>query len=128
TAFYLPSQIRRGPDGLLYVMDFNNQRVRRIEADGTVTTVAGEGFHAGATEGIRAIDSALENPIDFDFLPDGRLIFVAYHGPRVFVIHHDGFLLVISGDVFTADRGNEGDGGPAKFARFRQLAGIAVGP
>lgn len=126
TAFYLPSQVRRGPDGLLYVMDTNNHRLRRVDADETVTTIAGDGFHAGATEGAAAIESSLENPIDFDFLPDGRVVFVSYHDPRVLVIEADGTLSVLSGGVVQAERGNEGDGLPAKYGLFVEIAGIAV--
>ncbi len=126
SALYLPSQARRGPDGLLYVMDFNNHRLRRIEADGTFSTVAGDGFHAGATEGALAVESSLENPIDFDFLPDGRIVFVSYHDPRVLMVDGDGRLQVVAGTWIQAEIGNEGDGGPALLARFVELAGIAV--
>jgi sugar lactone lactonase YvrE len=128
TALYLPSQVRRGPDGLLYVMDFNNHRIRKIDDRGLVSTIAGDGFHAAASDGVAAIDSSLENPIDFDFLPDGRLVFVAYHDPRVFVIEHDQTLRVIAGSSLVAERGDEGDGLPPTFARFMELAGIAVAP
>lgn len=127
TSFYLPSQIRRGPDGLLYVMDFNNMRLRRIEQDGTISTIAGAGIHGGAIVGQPAIDSALENPIDFDFLPDGRIVFVSFHDPRVLMIDHDGTLQVIAGGL-PGEIGNEGDGGPATIARFVELAGITVAP
>jgi len=126
TAFYLPSQIRRGPDGRLYIMDFNNMRLRRIEADGTIVTLAGDGFHAGATEGLPATDSSLENPIDFDFLPDGRVIFVSYHDPRVLVIDPDGTLRRVAGNAQPGLFGSEGDGGPALDAAFLQTAGITV--
>jgi hypothetical protein len=128
TAFYLPSAVRRGPDGLLYVMDFNNMRLRRIEANGTVSTVAGDGTHLGATEGVPATNSSLENPIDFDFLPDGRVIFVSIHDPRVLVIDPDGTLRRVAGNAQPGLRGNEGDGGPPDKAQFIQLVGIAVAP
>ncbi len=128
TSFFLPSQVRRGPDGLLYIMDFNNHRLRRIEADDTVTTIAGDGFHAGAIAGAPATDSPLENPIDFDFLPDGRIVFVQYHDPRVMIIDSDGVLRVIAGDVDSGERGDEGDGGPPLFARFIELHGVVVLP
>ena len=128
TALYLPSEVRRGPDGLLYIMDFNNMRLRRIEADGTIQTIAGDGFHAGATEGALATDSSLENPIDFDFLPDGRVVFISYHDPRVLMIDTDGTLRKLAGDAQQGLRGDEGDGGPPELAQFIQLTGIAVAP
>jgi sugar lactone lactonase YvrE len=109
-------------------MDFNNMRLRRIEADGTVSTIAGDGFHAGASEGRQATDSSLENPIDFDFLPDGRVAFLSYHDPRVLVIEPDGTLARIAGNAQAGERGNEGDGGPARDARFLQTAGLAIAP
>ena len=46
TDFYLLSAVRRGPEGRIYLMDFNNQRVRRIDDEGLVRTVIGNGFHA----------------------------------------------------------------------------------
>lgn len=129
TALYMPSQVRRGPDGLIYLADFNNQRIRRIENDGTISTIAGSGEHLGATVGVTATDSPLENPVDFDFLPDGRLVFVSSHDPRVLVIDFDGTIQRLAGDGnFPAVIGNEGDNGPAIDARFVSLSGIAVAP
>jgi hypothetical protein len=127
TALYLPSQMRRGPDDLLYLMDFNNMRLRRIDEDGTVSTVAGNGIHLGAIEGDLAVDSSLENPIDFDFLPDGRIVLVSSHDPRIWMIDFDNTMQVVAGGL-PGEIGNEGDGGPAKYARFVDLAGIAVAP
>ena len=126
TSFYLPSQARRGPDGLLYIMDFNNMRLRRVDADGRVETVAGNGIHMGAIEGLAAVDSSLESPVDLDFLPDGRLAFVSSHDPRLLAIGADGLIQTIAGTGLGALVGNEGDNGPATGARFVELSGLAV--
>lgn len=128
TALYLPSEVRRGPDGLVYIMDYNNHRLRRIEANGTMSTVAGNGFHAGAILGMPATQSSLENPIDFDWLPDGRIVFVQYHDPRVIVIGTDGTLQLVAGDGQVALLPDQPDGTPVDQAEFIELAGIAVAP
>lgn len=129
TDLFLVSAARRGPDDRLYIMDFNNQRLRRIGDEGLVETVVGNGFHAIASTEVPALDTPLENPIDFDFLADGRIVFVSYHDPRVLVLGADGALHVLAGagDGEVGVIGDEGDGGPASAALFMQLDGIAVG-
>lgn len=123
TALNLPSAARLGPDGLLYVMDFNNMRLRCRIGGGVIDTVVGNGVHAFAFHNTNALESPLENPIDFDFLPDGRIVLVSLHDPRVLLIDHDGTLLAIAG---TGDVGDGGDGRPADTAKFNELAAIAV--
>lgn len=125
TDFYLPSAIRPGPDGFLYVMDFNNQRLRVIR-DGAVETIVGSGFHALADPSVDALDSPLENPIDFAFAPDGRLVFVSYHDPRVIRLTEEGRLEVLAGTGEVGLRGDEGDLEDPLFAQFIQLDGIAI--
>lgn len=124
TKFNLPSEARVGPDGRTYIMDFNNFRLRVIGEDGTIQTVAGSGVHGYANTAVPALESPLENPIDFEFLPDGRLVLVSYHDPRVLVLEDDQ-LVSIAGTGTVADAG---DGGPALEAMFEQLDGIALRP
>lgn len=128
TDLYLVSSARWGPDGLVYIMDFNNQRLRLIEENGDVRTIAGNGFHAFAAADTPALDSPLENPIDFGFLPSGEVVFVSYHDPRVLRVDGDGVLRVVAGSGEIGMRGNEGDFGPPLSAAFMQLDGIAVRP
>ena len=125
---YLVSSVERGPDGRVWIMDFNNQRLRRIDDDGVMETVVGNGFHAFADVSVPILDSPLENPIDFDFYADGRCVFVSYHDPRVLFVGDDGQLHALAGaaDGVLGTEGNEGDGGPATEALFIQLDGIAV--
>ena len=130
TDLFLVSAARRGPDGRLYVMDFNNQRLRRIGDAGTMETVIGSGFHAIADVDAPLLDTPLENPFDFGFFADGRVVFVSYHDPRVLTVGADGTLEVVAGagDGVVGMLGDEGDGGPATAALFMQLDGIAVAP
>lgn len=125
TQLNLPTAARVGPDGLLYIMDFNNQRARCLTGEGTVDTVAGNGEHAVAFAGAGVLDTPLENPIDFAFAPDGRMLFVSLHDPRVLALEADGTVGVLAG---TGEVGDAGDGGPAAEALFRELAGIVVAP
>lgn len=128
TPLFLVSAARRGPDDRVYLMDFNNQRLRVIDEAGLLHTVIGNGFHALAAIDTPALDTPLENPIDFDFLSDGRIVFVSYHDPRVIVLDDDGVIRALAGNGEVGTIGDEGDGGPAKDAMFIQLDGIAVGP
>lgn len=130
TDLYLPSAARLGPDGRVYVVDFNNQRLRRVDEQGRVETIAGSGFHAIATVGIPVLTTPLENPIDLAFDSAGRVVFVSYHDPRVLQMADDGTLRALAGapDGITGVVGNEGDGGPAEQALFIQLDGLAITP
>ncbi|MCA9620461.1 MAG: hypothetical protein KC731_15675, partial [Myxococcales bacterium] len=123
TALNLPSVARVTPDGGVCVMDFNNYRLRCLR-DGVMETIAGSGVHAYATVEVDALSSPLENPIDFGYLPDGRVVFVSLHDPRVLRIEEDGLLVAIAG---TGEVGDSGDGGPATEALFDELAGLVVG-
>ena len=42
-ALYLPQDMTVGPDGRLFVVDWNNHRLRVIDADGLMRIVAGVG-------------------------------------------------------------------------------------
>jgi sugar lactone lactonase YvrE len=130
TDLYLPSSVRRGPDDRVYLMDFNNQRLRVVDDEGLVQTVIGNGFHAIADAGAPADATPLENPIDFRFDSAGRIVFVSYHDPRVLVLAEDGTVeaLAGAGDGVVGALGNEGDGGPALAALLIQPDGITIGP
>ena len=66
--------LAKGPDGLLYVADSLNHRIRRIDlANDRIDTVAGTGEAGFSGDGGPALAARLANPRDLAFGPDGRL-------------------------------------------------------
>ncbi|MCB9681239.1 MAG: hypothetical protein H6733_07175 [Alphaproteobacteria bacterium] len=112
---YLPVDTTLGPDGRLYVMDWNNHRIRRVELDGTIQTLAGNGTLGDGPEG-PALSASFNHPTNVAFHPDDPdlLYIAAWHNSRIETLDLiDGTLTFIAGD---GDRAYGGDGGPATDA------------
>jgi hypothetical protein len=120
SALYLPSAVALDPDGRPCVVDYNNMRVRCLDA-GRLLTVAGNGEHGWSVPGANALETPLENPIDAMWSPEGRLTVLATHESRVIQLNEDGVVEVIAG---TGAESYSGDGGPALSATFAQPCGM----
>ncbi|MSQ02408.1 MAG: hypothetical protein EXR71_11045 [Myxococcales bacterium] len=120
---YLPTGLALDPDGRPCVVDFNNFRVRCIDA-GRLVTVAGNGQHLYSEPGALLAASPIENPMDIEWSPDGRLTILPVHESRVIRDDGTGRVELVAG---TGDEGFAGDGGPAVDANFGQPCGIAYG-
>lgn len=125
TWFYFPTALGRDPLGCLAIMDFNNMRLRIVDLDDRVATVAGNGVHSWSVEGAQILDSPLENPIDFRFDPAGGIYLLPLHEQRVLHVGEDGRISVVAG---TGEEGFSGDEGPAREATLSPAAGIELGP
>lgn len=108
--------LTRGPDGALYVCDSDNHRVRRIAADGKVTTVAGNGTRGHSGDGGPATQASINTPYEVRFDAAGNL-FIDEMGGHVIrkVDAKTGIISTIAG---TGKAGYSGDGGPATAAQF----------
>jgi uncharacterized protein (TIGR03437 family) len=60
--FDTPMDVKADPLGNIYVADSGNHRVRRIDASGTITTIAGTGIPSRGPDGVSATSSALNYP------------------------------------------------------------------
>jgi sugar lactone lactonase YvrE len=109
--------------GQLAIVDFNNMRVRVWTPENTLQTIAGNGNHARASPGSTALTSALENPVDVAFLPDGGFYIAPLHEARILKVAPDGLITAVAG---TGTIGFAGDGGPASEAEISEAAGITV--
>lgn len=127
---WTPQGVAFGPDGKLYIADLGNNRVRRIDASGVITTVAGGGnFTPTLGDGGPATQALLASPQDVAVAPDDS-IYVSTTGnggvhDRIRKIDPNG---VISTLVGTGVPGFSGDGGPAALAQINHPRGLALSP
>jgi hypothetical protein len=110
TELYLPQDVAVGPDGKVYLLDWNNHRVRVVEEDGTTRTVIGSGRLGDAGDG-SALDISLNHPTHVSFDGMGRVVLSAWHNSKVMRMDPTtGMIETLCG---TGKRGFGGDGGPA---------------
>lgn len=75
-AFDLPSGVAFGADGLLYVTDQANQRVRCIDGEQVIRTVVGNGEPRFAGDGGPASEASLRMEVSQNADPGGRIVIV----------------------------------------------------
>lgn len=71
-----PNSIAIGADGSIYYAEFENNIIRRIDAGGTVSTVAGTGRFGSSPDGTAALAADLAGPRSVALDGSGRLLFV----------------------------------------------------
>ena len=121
-----PYGVARGPDGALYVCDIGNHRVRRIDQDGTITTVAGNGRRGYAGDGGPATSAVLNEPYEVRFDRGGNMVFVEMKNHVVRMVdRRTGTISTLAG---TGKPGFSGDGGPATEAQLNQPHAIQFDP
>ncbi len=111
--------------GNLYFADFDNNRVRRISPDGTITTVAGSGQAGFGGDGGPATAAMLNKPVAVAIGPGGTLYIVDTFNMRVRQVSADGIITTVAG---SGERpwNPDDDGKPATQAAMWYPSGIAV--
>ena len=110
-AISLPRDVVLDPDGSLYIADGANNRIRKVDPDGTITTVAGTGRADYSGDGRPAHEATLSMPYSIALDRDGNLYVVDTGNRRVRKIDAStGIITTIAGN---GSYGFSGDGGPA---------------
>jgi hypothetical protein len=112
TRLYLPQDVTVGPDGRLYIVDWNNHRIRVRQDDGTLHIVAGIGELGPMSDDPST--GRLNHPTQVTFDGVGNMVIAAWHNSRIKTMDPvTGDLIDVCG---TGARGFAGDGGPAASA------------
>ena len=119
-----PRGVAIGPDGLLYIADGSNHRIRRVDADGKLRTIAGTGTGVSSGDGGLALQAGVNVPSHLAFLPDGSLLFTENNIHKIRRIDPKGRVTTFAG---TGTAGSTGDGGLAISATIR-FGPIVTGP
>jgi serine/threonine-protein kinase len=109
--------------GDLYIADTSNNRVRRVDADGRIITVAGTGQNGFSGDNGPATQAQLYYPEDVAIDGAGNLYIADRTNNRIRRIGTDGRIITIAG---TGQNGFSGDNGPATQAQFDGPFGVAV--
>jgi sugar lactone lactonase YvrE len=117
-----PQALAMDTEGNLYIGDNANNRIRKIDTKGIVTTIAGTGEHKDTGDGGPAIKAGIRRMDALKFSPDGELHIVGFNTHRIRKITKDGTIVTVAGKGY---QGYFGDGGPATKAMLKQPADVA---
>ena len=120
-----PAGLAFDSSGNLYIVDSYNSNVRKVDTNGIITTVAGDGGAGGfAGDGGPATKALLANPAGIAVDKSGNLYIADRLNQRIrMVTASTGIITTIAGSSTT---GWHGDGGPAAQATFTYPTSIAI--
>ena len=121
-AFRDPNALASDKQGNIYVAEAANNRIRKIDTKGIVTTVAGNGEHADSGDGGPALKAAIRSMDDIAISPEGELHILGTNTHKVRKITQDGKIVTVAGKGYA---GFFGDDGPATKAMLKNPAAIS---
>jgi len=119
--------------GNLYILDQQNERIRRIDPAGNIETIAGDGTIGTGGDGGPALEAQFSFAVGSNPNPSGGLL---YHEGRLYVSDTEADRIrVIDLEAGTIDafagtgvEGDSGDGGPALEAELNAPRDLEIGP
>jgi len=121
--FDSPWEVAVDEQGNVYVGDIYNNRIRKVDTSGIITTIAGNGTAGFSGDNGSATSAQLNYPLALDVDAQGNVYFCDASNYRIRKVDTSGIISTIAGN---GGGGYAGDGGPATSANFSWLIGIAV--
>jgi sugar lactone lactonase YvrE len=119
--------------GNTYVLDQQNQRIRRIDVEGIIETIAGTGEQGFTGNGGPALDATFSFAVGSNPNPSGGIL---YHAGKLYISDTEADAIrvmdlatgIIDGFAGTGEEGDSGDGGLAIDARLNAPRDLEIGP
>jgi RHS repeat-associated protein len=125
---YYPYGVAVDVSGSLYIADMSNHRIRKVNTNGVITTIAGNGSYGYAGDGGPAIEAKLYEPNGVVVDAAGDLYIADVWNQRIRRVDTSGIINTVagSGPIGGFQGGYGGDGGPATEARFNLPVGVTL--
>jgi len=121
----LPTDVALDAQGNVYIADFGNGRIRRVDTDAFISTFAGKGggIFSPTEDGGPAAQAVLTSPVSVAVDHKGNVYIADYDAHRIRRVSPDRLITTFAG---TGTEGFSGDGGPAAQARLSFPSGVAA--
>src|SRR5262249_8758352 len=122
-SIYQPEGVAVDAAGNLYIADSGNNRIRRVNPQGVIQTVAGNGAAGFDGDGGPAISAVLDQPEGLAIGNTGHIYVAESENNRIREIVPGGTITTVAGN---GTAGYSGDSGPATAAELSFPLGVAV--
>jgi uncharacterized protein YjdB len=119
-----------GPEGIvvdaagnLFIADNFNNRIRKVNTSGIISTIAGTGLASFSGDGGQATAAAIRNPYGIYLDADGNFYICDQANSRIRKVNTSGIISTIAGSGIS---GFAGDGGAATAAAVRLNGAVGV--
>ena len=110
-------------DGTIYITDTGNNRIRKVDPEGIITTFAGTGEEGNGGDGGPATNAQLTRPHGVAIGPDGSVYISDTFNNRVRRVDTAGIIITFAG---SGERSFSGDEGPAAEAQLSIPLGFEI--
>ena len=118
-----PQSVFVDGSGNVYIADVNNNRIRKVDPSGDISTFAGDGTVGSGGDGGAATAAQLDSPLDVSVDGSGNVYIADTNNNRIRKVDSSGDISTFAG---TGTAGFSGDGGPATLAQIFFPHGVSV--
>lgn len=122
-AISTPYSVTVDKHGNLYITDYGNERIRKVDTGGIITTIAGTGTAEYNGDGILADSATISGPTGLAVDDSGNVFIADQNNNRIRMVNSAGIISTIAGSYI---RGFSGDGGLATNGEINNPYGLAA--